>query len=311
MASWSTVTTAKEPTANLQAFVAWHLAIGASEILIYLDDPADTAPASFTHLPQVKFIRCDQPYWDTYNAPRPTGIRKRQIFNATNAYYMATSEWILHVDIDEFVYMNGCINTFLQNLPSENNQISMRPVERIFMPDEVNQPYTDIFRVAVEQKTPKWLSKIYANPEQMPYGFMGHINGKTFVRTGLSAVNIQVHRVEIDGEIPAPNYCTNMHLLHLYSFGLEHFIAKGAWKFARQQWRKDRDNAASTLSLRDRRRQIIGMVFESEDQLAKNAYFADAFVFDAKRLRKLCRYQRVQKFNFNAQLQVYLQKYFG
>ncbi|MEE9455152.1 MAG: glycosyltransferase family 2 protein [Paracoccaceae bacterium] len=311
MASWSTVTTAKENPAQLRAFVAWHLGAGAQEIVIFFDDPADPSAQIFAHMPQVTTYLCDQTHWDSFDMPRPSGIRKRQILNTKVAYSRAKTDWLVHIDIDELIYPSAPVSQILAAIPASHIALRMRPMERLFRAQDLDQPYTEYFRHMDGENAPEWLARIYRHPEQMPHGFFGHTGGKIFVRTGQNGLTLYPHNMLINDQPAELPEVSAMHLLHLYSFGHAHFIDKGRWKFARLDWRRKQDESAAKLGKSARRRKNIAEVFERNDMDKQTEMFRDAFVFDHRRLRSLRKYQTVQRYAFTKTLDGRLARYFG
>jgi len=311
MASWSTVTTAKENPDQLRAFVAWHLGAGAQNIVIFFDDPDDPSAQIFAHMPQVTTIRCTQNHWNSFNVPRPSGIRKRQILNTKIAYETAQTDWLVHIDIDELIYPDTPVSQILHTTPQHHIALRLRPMERLFRAQDLGQPYTEYFRHMDGKDAPEWLPKIYRHPEQMPHGFFGHTGGKIFVRTGIHGLTLYPHNMLINNHPATIAEANAMHLLHLYSFGPAHFLNKGRWKFARLDWRKKQDETAAKLGKSARRRKKIAEIFEKPDIDKQTEMFKDAFVFDERRLRALSKYQTVRRYAFTKTLNARVAQYFG
>lgn len=303
--TWEIVTTAKETADKLLAFVTWHLGAGASRITIYFDDPHDINTSLFKHIPQVRCIVCDDYYWQNYGATRPTGIRKRQIYNANQAYKNATSAWILHCDVDEFIHSKIPIDSMLANTPNNIISIQIPPLERIFSKG-IEGDYGDIFRKRSVEKYPLWQDEIFNHPELLKFAMVGHVAGKSFVRCNIPNLKLHVHQAKINGDnIDASatiNMVDDIRLLHFFCSSFEHFREKGSWKFARQKWHIERDKLNKEHSEDALRRMAFAEPFESNDHVKQEAIFDDLFVFDDARLMKLEKFQKIICIDFTKQL---------
>ena len=111
--TWAVVATVDEPPAVVQAFVAWHLALGASQVFIYCDRPNDPVQSILAHLAQVTVVGCDAAHWLRVGKSRPRRHEVRQVRNARDADARAKTDWILHCDADEFVWAGVSVQSVL------------------------------------------------------------------------------------------------------------------------------------------------------------------------------------------------------
>lgn len=103
-ASWSVVATVAEPPELLYAFAAHYLELGADEVHLFVDDPAQPGLEPLRALPRIRLTICDKAHWDRINGGRrPPAQEMRQIRNANTAYRACRSDWLLHCDADEGV----------------------------------------------------------------------------------------------------------------------------------------------------------------------------------------------------------------
>lgn len=311
MASWSTVTVAKESPEHVRAFVAWHLGAGADEVLLYFDDP-DSAVTDFDHLPQVRLVMCDEGFWVSQGGC-PDSRSARQVHCATLGYQAARTDWIMHCDTDEFVFGED-ISGLLDAAPASMNSAQILPLERLFLSNEVDQSYSDTFRAATKQKHPQWLPEIYNYPYQLIQGIRGHRNGKVFARTGLSDVIFRAHNIEIAGVLqndPQVRVAlAKLQLLHIYTFGFAHFQTKALWKFKRGQRMRKRDAAITEPTPNDQRRIEMALAVEAGDIEKMRDIYNDTFVFTSERLEKLEKYQEIHELNFTETLRARTSKFF-
>ncbi len=311
MTSWSTITVTKEKPEHVRAFVAWHLGAGADEVILFYDDPNEDV-TDFDHLPQVKVILGNSEYWDK-NGGRLNSRSARQVHGATLGYGMARTNWVLHCDTDEFVYGDN-IAECLGEVSKQFATAQVLPVERVFLDGETNQSYSDTFRSPIRRKHAQKLNRIYKYPYQLTQGLRGHRNGKVFIRSGISDIIVRAHNAEIAGVLqndPELRVTLNdLKLLHIYTYGFDHFQTKGEWKFKRGSELRKRDAAIIDPTPTDTRRIEIAEIIEAGDIGKLNIIFNDSFVFPPERLERLAEIQEIQTFNFTSILQDRIQNYF-
>ncbi len=314
MTSWSVITFAREQPEHLKALVAWYLGQGASEIHLMLDDVDPEQVEMFSHLPQVKAINCNAEYWDKKGQPRIKGRADRHIALSTDAYQNCTTDWVLHCDADEFADADHPISEVLDKIDPDAPMVRINAVERIFLEGEEHQTFTDHFRHMTDQPHPRWLSKIFAYPNQFRRGLRGHVNGKRFVRCGLDGVRLAPHNAWRGDEIimaPKDIPLMDARLLHLFVFDFDHFQRKGEWKFSQREGNRKRDLAEENPSPRVLRRIEMSEIFLSGDIDRQRSMYDDMFVFGKDRLAKLRKYQTVTSHDFPARISRYMQEYFG
>ena len=122
MTTWGVVATIKADTATILRFAAYHLELGAHRIYIYLDTPNPEAQELLRAHPKARVIRCDDGYWKRHNGSRPEMHQPRQTLNATRAYNRAQEvDWLMHMDVDEFLVPSGRISDLLGALPDNRH----------------------------------------------------------------------------------------------------------------------------------------------------------------------------------------------
>ncbi|WP_342076663.1 glycosyltransferase family 2 protein [Yoonia sp. SS1-5] len=227
--TWSVVAMVDEPPALLQAFVAWHLGLGAAEIFLYFDRPDDPAQHMFAHLPQVRVVACDAAHWSALGKSRPARHQVRQVQNARHAYALTRSAWLLHADADEFVWVEGSVADCLAGVVPAADCFVLPVAERIHRPGEnagtiLDGPFRRPFpgRFELGQRL---FGPTYALTNR---GLTGHLLGKAFVRTGRD-LRLSIHRPR-HGELPEPQIAradrTQLELLHFDGLTPEYWIYK-------------------------------------------------------------------------------------
>ena len=226
--SWDLVATVDEPPALVQAFVAWHLALGAKVIHLYFDRPDDPAADLFTHLPQVRVTRCDSDHWAALGGERPHRHEVRQVVNARQAYGLTDAGWLLHADADEFLWCPGGVGAVLQTVPDAIEAATYPVAERIFVRASPQQTVFDgPFRRAYPGDAAAGRAVFGADYDLTNRGFTGHTQGKAFARTGRD-LSMSIHRPKAPGRELHLHRLTadQMLLLHVEGLTRTHWVFK-------------------------------------------------------------------------------------
>lgn len=187
---WGVVATIKAPLTDILGFAAHHLELGAHRLYIYLDAPdAATAKALSTH-PRIRVRPCDAAYWK--GRKRPQKHQVRQTVNATHAYRRAGDvDWLAHIDVDEFLCPAGDIGAALAALPGDIHTARVRPMERLAGSLSAHKGF-----IPPGPERARITARLY--PTYGPYltgGFLSHVAGKVFARTGMKDVTLRIHNV--------------------------------------------------------------------------------------------------------------------
>ncbi len=216
--TWSIVATVEEPPALVQAFVAWHLHLGAEVIYLYLDNPDDPVACQFRHLPQVDVVRCDSDHWARVGKSRPRRHEIRQVRNAQDAFARTPSDWLVHIDADEFLWPHTSVADILRGIDPAADGIVVQVAERIHRPGDLG---AHIFEGAFRRpfrKPAKMGQRIFGPDFAMTqHGLTGHAQGKAFSRVG-RPLDLSIHRpkardksADLNLARPAPD---TLELLH-------------------------------------------------------------------------------------------------
>ena len=192
--TWAVVATVDEPPALVLAFVAWHLAMGASRVFIYCDRPDDPVQTLLAAVPQVKVVACDQAHWLRVGKSRPRRHEVRQVRNAHDAYVQTDADWILHSDADEFVWAKDRVDTVLSTASDAVDCLVIPVAERNHQSDEDGVSiFEGAFRRPFREPAHRG-RKVFGADFDLTYrGLTGHAQGKAFVRTG-RAMRMSIHR---------------------------------------------------------------------------------------------------------------------
>ena len=140
---WGIVTTADAPVSLLIAHAAHHLAAGAGEVHLYLDNAPDPAEdlAPLRRLPGVRVTVADRDWWRGQGRRRPRLHQVRQTRNATAALAATGMDYLIHLDIDEYLWQWEPLAEELSLLP-EGHFLKIGNIERVHAAAD---PGTDIF----------------------------------------------------------------------------------------------------------------------------------------------------------------------
>lgn len=197
--TWGVVATIKAPARDILNFAAHHLDLGARRVHVYLDAPNEQAEAALRAHPKCRVILCDDDYWRrrTRNG-RPENHQPRQSINATHCLNKRPQvDWLAHIDVDEFLWSASPLAAQLARLSPDTISARVRPIEAL-APEPYKkdaEPYRCYKSCALSQAERRaQTNAIY--PTYGPYlngGFLSHVAGKVFVRTGLPDISLRIH----------------------------------------------------------------------------------------------------------------------
>lgn len=247
--SWAVVATVKAPLHDIAGFAAYHLSLGAARIYLYLDDPRDADIAFLQTDAKIDITACDAPWWAQHKQPRPSTHQRRQMFNATHAYRHMAQDWLAHIDVDEFILPSKPINTVLANVPASAALLQM-PSAELLAPTNADDP-ARFFKLTPRQADQPSSVREDIYPTyglHLRGGFISHIDGKIFVRSGLKNVTIGIHSLLYQG-LAATNIHTQnaLRLGHAHAPSWEIFQKHLAFRLAHGSYRK-RDNTDFRLA---------------------------------------------------------------
>jgi FkbM family methyltransferase len=251
-ATWATVTTLKESPEVVMNFVAQHLYLGASEIFLYFDDPADPAFNLVATIPQVRATRCDDAHWAAIGQ-RSDRHQARQKANAQAAYGRATSDWIIHLDADEMISASRPVADILAE--ATETVLRLPPFEAMdYDKAGRNGRPSHFFRGPLpETSQGQRLAAVAYGPFEATLfnGMLSHAAGKFFVCTGRPGMTLSIHAPYEDGKRRLHADAPGMKLLHFHGGDYAHWrgrvdyrLSKGAYMGLYQS---NRDDQHATL----------------------------------------------------------------
>lgn len=145
---WGIVTTADAPAALLLCHAAYHLQAGAAEVHLFLDRAGDAGLAArLGALPGCRVTVTDRAWWRGQGRRRPQLHQVRQTVNATAALGACGVDYLLHLDIDEYLWQWEPLGEELALVPA-GAFLRIGNVERIFGADDAGGGvFTSTFRV--------------------------------------------------------------------------------------------------------------------------------------------------------------------
>ncbi len=183
--TWAVVATVDEPPMLVAAFLAWHLSLGASEIVLYFDRPDDPAADLVAPLDRVRAIRCDAAHWAQLGKHRPDKHQVRQVVNATQTYQTIAADWLFHCDADEFLWAPQTVAACLDAADETTDCVVVPVAERIYHHEMTTKSAFDgVFRRPFAGK-PAMGRRLFGDAYALTQrGLTGHAIGKSFLRRG-------------------------------------------------------------------------------------------------------------------------------
>lgn len=267
---WGVVSTIKAPLRQIARFAAWHLELGATAILIYLDDP-DPMVAEFLETQRrVRVTQCDDAYWAGKRDRTRRTHQLRQAFNATRAYRRTRLDWLAHIDVDEFLLLPRPMSSLMAETPADAPYMRLPPAEMLSQPDPWSGPvHFKLTRKQARQKK-SVLPRIY--PEfgaYVPEGFLSYTGGKNIARTGLADIRLGIHAVLQKGErLPGCHIPSRAYVGHAHAPSWEVFARHLDFRLSHGSYRKKEHE---TMKLQD----VLEMTQDTEGEAGLRRFYAE------------------------------------
>lgn len=191
---WGIISMVSEPDPLIYAFVAHHLAEGASDIHLYFDVPNRKLEREITRHSAVRVTNCTARFWTSLGVERSWAPFERQKVICNHAYRQSTCDWMLHIDADEFVVMDEALSARLQ-ISADNPDFLQIPVaERVFIRGEPQRGIFDgVFRIPCAPGEDATLKAVYGDDLKfLDQGVTGYPSMKSFFRTGRN-IRLGIH----------------------------------------------------------------------------------------------------------------------
>ena len=233
MAGFSVVAMMRETPDVVQRFVDYYEALGATEVFVYFNGPAEELPpicgATRTNL--------DAAFWARNPDITLETIEDRMRVCYRDCLPRCRTPWLLVVDADEFVFADRPLTALLDSVPESVDAISFPTAEAVWGPgDDPDQPFgSTYFRT-------KWPSELQwrllrrpiygAVSSVMRWGVLGHVAGKHMLRTDRPHISIGGHRSMRGTEsvtrpaASASKAFANAYVAHFDAIGLDRWERK-------------------------------------------------------------------------------------
>lgn len=237
MTTWGLCATVLAPAPEILRFAAWHLEQGAHRLYLYLDAPNPDAYAALKAHPKIRVQTCDATHWKKLMGQRPKRHQVRQTLNATHAYARrAEVDWLIHMDVDEFLVPQAGISSILRGLPPDTRAARIRPIELLGGSNNAFKAF-----IPAGPKRPKLVKAIYPTFGQyLRGGFLSHVAGKLFLRTGLPDVEFRIHNAYQGGDmLTDAAELPHVDLAHCHAKSWEDWRASFDYRLAKGSYRAE------------------------------------------------------------------------
>lgn len=279
---WGVVCTTNAPLRDVARFVAHHLDIGAAHIYVYLDTPDPTVSALLEAHPHVTLTVCDATYWKKAGKNRPDAHQLRQTYNATRALRDATEQvdWLGHIDTDEFILSTKKLSTLLKSVPADMAGARLYPAEALAVRKAGETPKHFKLRTTAEGVPTTAVTDIYPTfGSYLRGGFLSHLAGKVFARTGLGNVRLAIHRLRVKGEdVLNTHELGGAYVGHVHAPDWDSFVAKLDFRQTKGSYRVKSDDALKNIG------HLLQYLRDEEGEDGLRAFF-DELCADSEDLR--------------------------
>ncbi|MEL6521233.1 MAG: glycosyltransferase family 2 protein [Pseudomonadota bacterium] len=231
---FTVVSMMRETRSVAARFIEYYLKLGASRIEIFFD--GDPTPVAHLASEKVRIHPCDENLWRQFGVARPGSVEKRQWHIALNAFRAIETDWMLHVDADEFVFADQPMRNLLSAVPDDVEVLRLPTAEAVWCPSDSNEDaFTSTgFRTALPSHLSKLRRVIYPLHHGLfsPQGIIGHVQGKIFIRKGTQVDALTCHNALRKGQKIGswasdlgPTF-QSLHLGHFDAVSFDHWQTK-------------------------------------------------------------------------------------
>lgn len=245
--TWGVVSTIKAPSQDILNFAAHYLDLGAHRVHIYLDEDQPDARSALKRHPKCRVILTDDDYWRRRRRKqgRPDGHQHRQVLNASHCYDRDPQvDWLFHTDVDEFLLPRSPLPEQLALIPPGTLSARVRPIEAL-QPDPSDPPppgqlWCKGFDPMLRIRRAETMQLYPSYGAHLNGGFLSHVAGKIFVRTGQDNIIVRIHSAFV-GKIKDGNPFDlfDAHLVHLHAPTWEDWQARFRYRLNHGSYRPD------------------------------------------------------------------------
>lgn len=248
---WGIVCTTNAPLLDVARFVAHHLEIGAAHIYLYLDAPEPDVVGLLNEHPKVTLTQCDAAYWKRMGKNRPEAHQLRQTFNATCALRDAAPhlDWLGHIDTDKFILTRTKLSSALKTVPQDMAGARLYPAEALAKTAAGELPQHFKLRTTADGVAATAIADIYPTfGSYVRGGFLSHLAGKVFARTGLGDMRLAIHRLRVKGEdVLNTAVIKDAYVGHLHAPDWDSFITKLDFRQTKGSYRTKSEDALKNI----------------------------------------------------------------
>ena len=273
---WGVVTTAKAEAEEILRFAAYHLEAGATRIHVFLDEPTPKAFKALKAHPNCRVTVCDQTFWQRRGIKRPAKHQVRQTRNATFGYNRAKGlDWVAHLDIDEFLVSRLPLGQILANLPQDSRTARVRPMEALSRTGDHGTPEAFKAFIANGPERRSLSQRLY--PQFGTFvrgGFVSHVAGKVFARTGQDQMHFKIHNAVVAGiENPHLVDLPDVSLAHCHASNWAEWNAKHRFRHNKGSYRADLQPATPFDQGGDTLHALFTRLTEAEGEAGLRRFF--------------------------------------
>jgi hypothetical protein len=279
---WGLATTIKAPVADILSYAAYHIELGAHRLYLYLDEPNPEAEPILKAHPKVRVITCDASWWNKRFSKRPEKHQVRQAMNATHAYNRRQEvDWLIHMDVDEYLVASTPLARQLAQLPDDAMTARARPAELLADGDET--AFKTWFPIGPDRA--QMMARLYPTfGPHLKTGFLSHMAGKSFVRTGADKVQVRIHNAYFAGEEnPGEVALPQTTLCHLHATSWDQWRAHFLYRLEKGSYRADL-NASKASEFGPTLHELLSLLYEEDGEKGLRAFF-DEVCADTPELR--------------------------
>ena len=305
---WGIVSTIKAPLEEIERFAAHHLELGADRLILYLDDDNKPAFQALRQHPKLRVLRTHGEHWRGKN--RPVKHQARQGANARHAYKRKADglDWLAHIDVDEFLWpREQTLAEQLAALPKGCMAARVRPIEAL-----ASQTGTYFKAMTNERKQcQRETDAIYPTyGHHLNGGFLSHVAGKLFARTGSEEADFRIHNVVLDGvQNPEQEELLGTELCHIHAASYDHWMQNYRYRLShgvyRAELKPNRAPELGGLTLHE----LLKTIEDTDGEGGLKAFYEEVCTATPELLKRLDDHGLLR--NYDLELEAKRQKHFG